>query len=463
MRYLPLHLDLKGRELLVVGGGEVARRKVELLLKADARITLIARKVDQKLHELAAGQHLNVVVGDYHSEQLDGKLMVVAATSDSELNRRISEDAKARNMLVNVVDAPELCTVTFPAIIDRGHLVVSVGSSGTSPVLTRHIREMIEQFLPERLSRLATFLADKREALKKILPDTNRRRRHLESFLGSSGAEAAMAGKLDVAEAELLRPDESPVTGEVYLVGAGPGDPDLLTLRALQLMQKADVVLYDNLVSSRILDRVRRDAVLEFVGKRSGYKSTSQEDINTLLVRLAGEGKRVLRLKGGDPFIFGRGGEEIQQLIEQGIPCQIVPGITAASGCAAYAGIPLTHRELAQSVRFVTGHPSEGKVNLPWKELVHPLETLVFYMGLGGLATICQQLISAGRDAGTPVAIVSKGTTPDQQVLKGTLLTMPGLVARTQIQTPTLVIVGEVVNFPASHNSEASANQQLSQ
>ena len=233
-------------------------------------------------------------------------------------------------------------------------------------------------------------------------------------------------------------------------MGAGPGDPDLLTLKALQLMQKANIVLYDNLVSSKVLDRVRRDATMEFVGKRSGYKSTSQEDINDLLVRLAQEGNRVLRLKGGDPFIFGRGGEEIKALVQHEIPFQVIPGITAASGCAAYAGIPLTHRDLSQSVRFVTGHPKDGEVNLFWGEMTHDNETIVFYMGLGGLTSICSQLIRHGRNANTPVAIVSRGTTPDQQVLKGTLETMPGLVARTQIQSPTLIIVGQVVNFAAS-------------
>lgn len=257
-----------------------------------------------------------------------------------------------------------------------------------------------------------------------------------------------MQGREETADRYLFPASLPTVQGEVYVVGAGPGDPDLLTLRALQLLQRADVILYDNLVSDRVLERARRDARREFVGKRSGYKSTSQEDINDLLVRYALEGHRVLRLKGGDPFIFGRGGEEIAALVERQIPFQVVPGITAAAGCAAYACIPLTHRELARSVRFVTGHPKDGKVSLPWDQYLDEQETLVFYMGLGGLGSICQGLIAHGRKPETPVAIVSKGTTPAQRVLRGTLENMPGQVARTQIETPTLIMVGDVVNFP---------------
>ena len=447
MRYLPLHVDLKGRDVLVVGGGEVARRKIELLLAADAVIHLAAPDVLSEIETmLADGDHLVRRV-EYDVGQLAGKALVVAATDDGGLNRRVSVDAKERNIPVNVVDAPELCTVIFPAIIDRGPLILSVGSSGGSPVLTRYVRQMVEQFIPGGYERVATYLQSRRQQLKEKFADIEQRRRRTEAFIASPGFEAALSGDTNRADTHLFTTDSSAITGEVYLVGAGPGDPDLLTLRALHLMQKANIVLYDNLVSDKVLDRVRRDASREFVGKRSGYKSTGQEDINDLLVRLAKEGNRVLRLKGGDPFIFGRGGEEITALIHNHVPFQVVPGITAASGCAAYAGIPLTHRELSQSVRFVTGHPKDGKVELPWQGLTHERETLVFYMGLGGLATICRQLVSHGRRADTPIAIVSKGTTPEQRVLKGTLETMPGLVARTQIETPTLIIVGEVVNF----------------
>ena len=450
MRYLPLHFDLQGRDVLVVGGGEIARRKIELLLRSGAHITVVAPDISTPVISILQGEthSLNAVV--YDPVFLTGKALVVAATDDRAVNEAVSRNAKSTGIPVNVVDLPELCTVTFPAIIDRAPLVISVGSAGLAPVLTRFVRELIDSTLPERISILAEYLGSRREKLKKRFTDIESRRRRTEAFMASPGSELAMSGEGEKADAHLFTDDISSIGGEVYLVGAGPGDPDLLTLRALQLMQKANIVLYDNLVSPGVLDRVRRDALLEFVGKRSGYKSTSQEDINELLVRLAQEGNRVLRLKGGDPFIFGRGGEEITVLIEKNIPFQVVPGITAASGCAAYAGIPLTHPKLSQSVRFVTGHPKNGEVDLAWQELSHANETVVFYMGLGGLASICQQLVAHGRDAGTPVAIISKGTTPEQQVLKGTLETITGLVARIQVQTPTLIIVGEVVDFNRS-------------
>ncbi len=450
MRYLPLHFDLKERQVLVVGGGQVASRKVALLLRAGAVIHLVAPDIDADLQQLLGQPPHRLTRGSYDAAQLRDCALVIAATSDPAVNRQVSEDAQASNIPVNVVDAPDLCTVTFPAIVDRSPLLVSVGSGGASPVLTRYVRELIERTIPAAFADLARYLAGRRARLRQTLVNVPQRRRHTEAFLDSPGMKLAMRGQ-DASADEYLFTSASPVSsemyGEVYVVGAGPGDPDLLTLKALQLMQKADIVLYDSLVSPGVLERTRRDASREFVGKRSGYLLTRQEDINSLLVRLAREGQRVLRLKGGDPLIFGRIGEEITALIRAGIPFQIVPGITAASGCAAAAGIPLTHRDLAQSVRMVTGHPKDGQVNLPWEEFTHTNETLVFYMGLGGLATICRQLLAHGRAADTPIAIISKGTTPDQQVLKATLETMPGLAARTQIQTPTLIIVGEVVNF----------------
>jgi uroporphyrin-III C-methyltransferase/precorrin-2 dehydrogenase/sirohydrochlorin ferrochelatase len=265
--------------------------------------------------------------------------------------------------------------------------------------------------------------------------------------MSSPGAELAMAGRFEAADAYLDNPGDVATAGEVYIVGAGPGDPDLLTLKALQLMQKADVILYDSLVSDAVLARVRRDAHKQSVGKRGGGESTGQETINDQLVRLAREGHRVLRLKGGDPFIFGRGGEEIEALARHGIPFQVVPGITAANGCAAYAGIPLTHRDYSQSVRFVTGHPRDGEVNLEWQEFAHKNQTIVFYMGLGGLEKICANLIAHGRAPETPVAIISRGTTPEQKVVVGTLDTIVSLVQTHEIKRPTLTIVGEVVKL----------------
>jgi uroporphyrin-III C-methyltransferase/precorrin-2 dehydrogenase/sirohydrochlorin ferrochelatase len=446
MRYLPLHFNLQGRDVLVIGGGDIAERKITLLLSAGARITVVAPVINDFIAS-NIGASLEHVLDVYNTDCLKKKILVVAATNNQQVNEQVSADAQALGIPVNVVDSPALCTVTFPAIIDRDPLIISVGSAGGAPVLTRTIRELIERVVPERISILAKYLRSQRDQLKQHISDIDQRRKVTEAFLESPGAELAMSGDTEMANQYLFNNDKSLSQGEVYLVGAGPGDPDLLTLRALQLMQKADIVLYDNLVSPKVLDRVRRDAKREFVGKRSGYKSTSQEDINDLLVRLAKEGLRVLRLKGGDPFIFGRGGEEIVELVRQQIPFQVVPGITAASGCAAYAGIPLTHRDMSRSVRFVTGHPKNGKVDLAWQEYTHDDETIVFYMGLGGLATICQQLVAHGRSSETPIAIVSKGTTPEQVVLKGNLETMPGLAARAQLQSPTLIIVGSVVNF----------------
>lgn len=447
MRYLPLHFDIAGQMVLVVGGGEVAARRVALLTGAGARIRLVSPKILDSLAETLQGPGHELVRAPFSEVHLAGCVLAVAATDDGEVNRHLSEICKERRIPVNVVDAPRLCTVTFPAIIDRDPLLVSVGSAGASPVLTRTIRQQLESLLPASLGRLAAYLAERRQRLREKMPVTDERRRHTESFLDSPGSGLAMKGKFSQADAYLF-PGELPLTpGEVYLVGAGPGDPDLLTLKALQLLQKADIILYDNLVSAGVLDRARRDARKEFVGKRSGYKSTSQEDINDLLVRLAREGCRVLRLKGGDPFVFGRGGEEITRLISEGIPFQVVPGITAATGCAAYAGIPLTHRELSQSVKFVTGHPKNGEVELSWHEYTHANETVVFYMGLGGLSSICRQLVKHGRAASTPVAIISRGTTPQQRILKGTLASMPDLAKLSGIQSPTLIIVGEVVDF----------------
>ena len=465
MRYLPLHLDLKDRQVLVVGGGELARRKVDLLLKTEAQIHLVAPAIDARLEALLGQAPHRLTRGKYRGSQMQGAqipgspiqglALVIAATSEPAVNRQVSEDAQASNIPVNVVDAPELCTVTFPAILDRSPLVISVGSSASSPVLTRYVRELIEQVIPAAFANLAKYLATRRPKLRQTLPQGRQVRRQMEDFLDSPGMALAMQRQDAKADDYLFATNPSTIAsmsasmtrGEVYMVGAGPGDPDLLTLKALHLMQKADIVLYDNLVSPGVLERTRRDATREFVGKRSGYPSSKQEDINQLLVRLAKAGHRVLRLKGGDPLIFGRMGEEIEALIRQQIPFQIVPGITAASGCAAAAGIPLTHRDLAQSVRLLMGHPRNGQVDLPWEELTQENETLVFYMGLGGLVTICRQLLAHGRAADTPIAVISKGTRPDQQILKATLETMPGLVARTQIQTPTLIIVGPVVNL----------------
>ncbi len=444
MDYLPLHFNLKNQPVLVIGGGDVAQRKVDLLLEAGAIVRLVAPRIKSSLQEQLRTPH-EIIEGVYVQTQMNDVVLVVAATSDQTVNAQVSNDAQQINIPVNVVDQPALCSVIFPAIVDRSPVIVSISTGGASPVLARHIKALIDTHVPEGIARVADYLLQKREALKTAFPDSDKRRRIVEGFLNGPGKELVINNQPAKATPYLSETDS--MAGEVYIVGAGPGDPDLLTLRALQLLQAADVILYDNLVSDRVLQRARRDAEKEFVGKRSGYKSTAQEDINTLLVRLAQEGKRVLRLKGGDPFIFGRGGEEIEALVAANIPFQVVPGISAANGCAAYAGIPLTHRDYSQSVRFVTGHPKDGAVALAWDELISPNQTIVFYMGLGGLASICQQLIAHGKSAATPIAIISKGTTPEQKVARGNLETIVKLVAQMEIESPTLIIVGEVVGL----------------
>ncbi len=444
MEYLPLHFQLKDQVVLLVGGGEIARRKAVLLRKAGAVLRVVSPHLDAGFAEQFSAQCQHIAE-QYAAHHLSGSILVIAATDNESVNRQVSADARALGIPVNVVDTPLLSTVIFPAIVDRSPVIISVGTGGGSPVLTRYIRIMLEALIDDGYARLARFLADRRDALKQRYTDIDERRRVGEQFLDSPGASLARQGK-DVEAEQYLTLDPSTLVGEVALVGAGPGDPDLLTLKALQWLQRAEVILYDNLVSDAVLDRARRDATLEFVGKRSGYRSTHQEDINDLLVRLAKEGRRVVRLKGGDPFIFGRGGEEMASLIEHKIPFEVIPGITAASGCAAYAGIPLTHRDHAQSVRFVTGHPVNGKVDLPWEDYARAGQTLVFYMGLAGLTSICSNLMKHGMNPETPVAIVSRGTTPDQKLGIGTLESAPGLAGRLQLQSPTLTIIGDVVS-----------------
>ncbi|MDZ5741427.1 siroheme synthase CysG [Pseudomonas asiatica] len=463
MDYLPLFHKLQGGRVLVVGGGEIALRKARLLADAGAALRVVAPDVDGQLAALAREGGGEVLVRGYQAADLVGCRLVIAATDDPGLNAQVSADAQALSLPVNVVDAPALCTVIFPAIVDRSPLVVAVSSGGDAPVLARLIRAKLEAWIPSAYGELAGLAARFRDKVKALYPDVNQRRGFWETVFQGPIAERQLAGQ--GAEAERLLQamvDGAPVQqgGEVYLVGAGPGDPDLLTFRALRLMQQADVVLYDRLVAPAIIEMCRRDAERIYVGKRRADHAVPQDQINCLLVDLARQGKRVLRLKGGDPFIFGRGGEEIEELAEHGIPFQVVPGITAASGCSAYGGIPLTHRDYAQSVRFVTGHLKDGTSNLPWHDLVAPAQTLVFYMGLVGLPTICAELIRHGRAASTPAALVQQGTTRNQRVFTGTLADLPDLVAQHEVHAPTLVIVGEVVQlrdklawFEGSQNS----------
>jgi len=452
MNFLPIFINVKDQPCLVVGGGEVAARKVELLLKGGARVVVVAPELGATLTARRQAGEIGHRAEAFLPAQVQAHRLVIAATDDEGVNRAVAEAAQARNIPVNVVDRPELCTFIMPAVIDRSPVVIAVSSGGASPVLARLIRARIESLIPAAYGRLAKLVGEFRARVKQRFGHINQRRAFWEEVLQGPIAEMMFSGREQAARAALTArldtiADRGSEVGEVYLVGGGPGDPDLLTFRALRLMQQADVVVYDRLVSKEVLDLVRRDAVKMYVGKERDFHSVPQEGINQLLVRLAKEGKRVLRLKGGDPFIFGRGGEEIETLAAEGIPFQVVPGITAAAGCASYSGIPLTHRDYSQAVVFVTGHLKDGTVNLNWPALAQPNQTVVFYMGLHGVPDICHGLTSHGLPASTPVALIQQGTTANQRVFAGTLETLPEIVKREQVKAPTLIIVGEVVRL----------------
>lgn len=450
MDIFPISLKLQQQPCLIVGGGHIAYRKAVLLAKAGAVIDVMAPEIESSLLEIvesSQGQYvqapfsLDVPLGNYR--------LVIAATNDKATNIQVFEACEAEKILVNSVDDPPHCRFMVPAIIDRSPLVVSIATNGTSPVLSRQIRTQLEASIPHGMGKLAEFSGKWRAAVKAKIANPDERRIFWEDLYASPLKEQVFNDNLAEADRliqQALTEWQTP-KGEVYLVGAGPGDPELLTLKALRLMQQADVIIYDRLVSPAIMDLCRRDAEKIYVGKARSNHSVPQEGINALLVEYAAQGKRVCRLKGGDPFIFGRGGEEIQELFAAGVAFQVVPGITAASGCSAYAGIPLTHRDYAQSVRFLTGHLKEGSPELPWNELVYENQTLVLYMGLVGLEKICAQLIAHGQRPDMPVALISKGTTPDQKVVVGTLADIASKVTEHQIQAPTLTIIGEVVKL----------------
>lgn len=454
MDLLPIFLNIKGKKCVVVGGGEVALRKATLLLRAGADLHIVAASLSDELRKLCSAHNCKITEREFQKADLSDAILVVAATDDLETNERVSVIASNLNIPVNVVDQPRLCSFIMPSIVDRSPIVVAISSGGSSPILTRKLKELNETMIPGRIDKLAELLGAYRGRVKKEIRDFSQRIRFWENILDSEIPELVYNGQDDEARAALenwlTNPDSDRLGGEVYLVGAGPGDPDLLTLKALRLMHKADVVLYDRLVSPEILLKLRPDAEKIYVGKRSADHAVSQETINEMLVRLAKEGRRVLRLKGGDPFIFGRGGEELESLAAAGIPFQIVPGITAASGCASYAGIPLTHRDYSQSVRFLTGHTKDGRVPLEWDILVKEQQTLVFYMGLAGLPFICEQLLQHGMSSSTPVAVVQQGTTQNQKVVVGNLDTIADLAAENEIQAPTIIIIGEVVKLQKS-------------
>jgi uroporphyrin-III C-methyltransferase/precorrin-2 dehydrogenase/sirohydrochlorin ferrochelatase len=447
--WFPVSLRLAGARVLIVGGGEVAARKLRLLQRASPQLELVARELNPELAALKEQGAFRYLGSEFDAAQLPGCRLAIAATDDAAFNRQVAAAADAVGVPVNVVDDPAPSSFITPAIVDRAPISIAIATGGAAPVLARRLRERIETLLPAGYGRIAQFMERRRPQVK-ALP-LLQRRNLWERFLDGAGPERLLSGQLDAAEAlysELLTAAPGVATGEVYLVGAGPGDPDLLTFRALRLMQQADVVLHDRLVAPAILDLVRRDAERIFVGKRRNQHTVPQDEINAELVRLARQGKRVLRLKGGDPFIFGRGGEEIAELAAHGVPFQVVPGVTAAAGCAAYAGIPLTHRDYAQACIFVTGHArADGELRLHWDQLARPGQTVVFYMGVTTLPRICAELIAHGLPTDWPAALVEDGTQPSQRVLTGTLADLPAKVAALAPSGASLLIVGEVVRL----------------
>ncbi|MBH3290866.1 uroporphyrinogen-III C-methyltransferase [Serratia marcescens] len=451
MDYLPIFADLKQRPVLVVGGGDVAARKVDLLQRAGAEIRIVAQSLSPELEQQRQQGQLLWLGTTFDPQQLDDVFLAIAATDDNALNAAVFAEADKRRVLANVVDDQPRCSFIFPSIIDRSPLVVAVSSSGQAPVLARLLREKLEALLPASLGQMAQVAGRWRGQAKQRLASIGERRRFWEKAFGGRFATLVANGQTAQAERQLEQDLQSfaagdeGAQGEIALVGAGPGDVGLLTLRGLQVMQQADVVLYDHLVSGEILDLVRRDAERICVGKRAGAHSVIQEETNRLLVELAQQGKRVVRLKGGDPFIFGRGGEELQVAAAAGIPFQVVPGVTAAAGATAYAGIPLTHRDHAQSVTFITGHCRPDGGGLDWADLARARQTLAIYMGTMKAADISQRLIAHGRAADTPVAVISRGTRADQQVQIGTLEQLEHLAQRAPL--PALLVIGEVVEL----------------
>ena len=448
---IPISLFIERKTCLVVGGGKIAARKVNQLLKAKGAVKIVSPCLCQQLENLKREGRVLHEQKTFEQTDVIGSFLVVAATSDQKVNQEVASRARELDIPVNVVDQPDLCTFTTPSVVDRSPITVAVSTGGASPVLARQLRARLETLIPAAYGRLAALVEEHRQQVKQRFANIEDRRKFWEGVLTGPIAELMLAGK-DAAAREALAgalasEQGHRKRGEVYLVGAGPGDPDLLTFRALRLMQQADVVLYDRLVSKEILELTRQEAEKIYVGKQSQKHAVPQSTINEQLALLAQQGKRVLRLKGGDPFIFGRGGEEIGELTKQGISFQVVPGITAASGCASYSGIPLTHRDFAHSCIFVTGHLRDGSVDLNWPVLTQAKQTIVVYMGLIGLPVICKQLIAHGMDPDFPIALIEQGTTQNQRVFVGTLSTLPGKIEISTVRAPTLAIIGEVVQL----------------
>jgi len=498
MNTFPLFFKLDNRKVLIVGGGDVALRKADLLSRAGAAITIVAPSICDELHALLSDEKHTLIYENYNKKYMQGARVIIAGTDDEALNHQIHADATALNIPVNVVDTPHLCDFIFPAIVDRNPIVIGISSNGKAPVLARLLRARLETLIPQGYGKLAKLAGEFRAEVKHKIPTLTGRRQFWERAFEGKVSELIFAGNETEANAQLQQDlnetaaeiadqnhsnsedsdnqqafidtsevavsnsdskNKTPV-GEVYIVGAGPGDPELLTFKALRLMQQADIVFYDALVSPQVLDLCRRDADKVYVGKKRSNHAVAQLGINELLVTEAKKGRRVVRLKGGDPFIFGRGGEEIESLRAHGVPYQVVPGITAANAAASYAGIPLTHRDHSQSVRFVTGFLKAGAPNEKFENLLDTDETVVFYMGLHSLERLTEGLIEAGRSSETPIAIVSNASMPNQQVLTGTLASIVERQEQAQLPTPALLIMGDVV---ALHHDLAWYNLNLQQ
>ena len=454
MDHLPIFLNVNGKRTLIVGSGVIAARKADLLLRAGSDLTIVAPELGDELSRLAETYGFKHKAGDLCAEDLGGCVVAFGCSTDDAVNQLLCELAAVAGIMVNVSDKTESCDFIMPAVVDRTPLLIAISSGGTSPLLVRMLKARFETTIPAAYGRLAKFAGSYRDKIKALVPNLTRRRRFWESMVSGPVAEHLFSSQLEEAAtlmdkllAEAAKDGDKPPVGEVYLVGTGPGDPDLLTFRALRLMQQADVVLYDRLIGEGILNLVRRDAERIYVGKLPENHSVPQEEIGNMLIRLAREGKRVLRLKGGDPFVFGRGGEEIEALSENGIAFQVIPGVTAAVGCASYAGIPLTHRDHAQGCVFVTGHEKDGKLNLNWKSLIQPRQTVVVYMGLSSIGAITGGFMDNGADPATPAAIIENGTRAGQRVITGTLESLPGKTAEAGIKSPALIIIGSVVTL----------------
>ncbi|RDX37490.1 uroporphyrinogen-III C-methyltransferase [Kangiella sp. HD9-110m-PIT-SAG07] len=446
MEYFPITVRLQEQQCLIVGGGDIACRKLKSLLKADAKVSLVALDFSDEVIELARKHQLPLHQQAFDKSLVEGNYLIVAATDNQALNQEVSELARQYHIWINVVDDLELSTFIMPAIVDRSPLLVAVSTGGVSPVLARKIREKLEWILPKNLGALLKRLKSFRPSVKKKFQDLKSKRSFSEWYI-ESAIENPDTLSHDFEEAVALYEGAIDKEGKVFLIGAGPGDPDLLTVKALKVLQKADVVLHDALVSKGILELVRRDATFVNVGKRAKKHSVLQEETNTLLVKYAQQGLSVVRLKGGDPFIYGRGGEELEHLLDAGINYEVVPGITAASGCSSYAGIPLTHREYSQTVMFITAHCKRSEDTLNWKSLAREQQTVVVYMGLLRNDVLVEQLIKHGRSGNTPIAVIENGTLPQQRVFTGRLQQLPELVKAHDIVSPSLIVIGEVASL----------------